>query len=164
MSRYALAAAAALSSMLASSAAMAATASGSAFEVSVSVVAACTVTTNLSDFSFSSLHTASTVAPASREFTAKITCGADLPFNVRLESSSNSYASGSYNMINGTSKFPYTVTTAGSVNVNPTTAVGSFTGAGTSATDVKLTFTPGALPSPLLVGKYSDTLTLKIDF
>ena len=91
MSKYAFAAAAALSALIASSAAMAGSESAPAFNVSVTVEAGCTLGTVSGDVPFASTPGTALTAPGVQSNSVGITCTSSTPYKVSL-TSTNGFA------------------------------------------------------------------------
>ena len=161
MSKYAFAAAAALSALIASSAAMAGSESAPAFTVSVEVLAGCTISDNGGDAKFAA--TAGTATrPSDVTTTASITCTNGTPYKVSLTST------GGFKMKNGTNEIAYSVVNDETV-LSASGAFFSLTGNG-NAQRSALTFSilPSAWNATNKAGAagltYSDTVTLNVAF
>ena len=161
MSKYAFAAAAALSALIASSAAMADTttiSSPAAFTVSVEVLAGCTINNNGGDATFAA--TAGTATKPSDVTTSpSITCTNGTSYNVSLTSTN------AFKLKNGSKSIAYTVSN-GTTDLTTTGAKFTKQGDGTAQTST-LTF---SIPASAWVSTntagltYSDTVTLNVTF
>ena len=166
MSKYAFAAAAALSALIASSAAMAEknlNERGTAFTVSVTVHKGCVVTTNVASVAFTA--TAGTASPPGYvDGTAQITCTSGTEYDVSLVSDNG------FKMKNGDNAIAYTVasgtTTLSYSGIAPTSANKVTNTSAGSAQEVPLRFSiaPGAWGPTKPAVDYSDTVTLRIDY
>ena len=182
MSRYAFAAVAALSSLLASSAAMAVntvTAAGN-LSVQLLVVAGCTVTITTPTVSIGSganIYPTSTVAGLTGSGTVTATCANGTSYGLTFSSAKPTFSLGG--AIGGnTATIPYTVTYAGissgggtttltqnvsTVSHNTSTGSSSFT-TGSQPQAIKFTFTAGAPVGTLVADTYSDALTVTLTY
>ena len=162
MSKYAFAAAAALSALIASSAAMAGSESAPAFTVSVDVLAGCTINTNGGDAIFTATAGTATTKPADVTTTASITCTNGTVYKVSLAST------GGFKMKNGANEIAYSVVNDETV-LSASGAFFSLTGNG-NAQRSALTFSilPSAWNATNKAGAagltYSDTVTLNVAF
>lgn len=163
MSKYAFAAAAALSALIASSAAMAASPTvGTEFTVKVNVEKGCTITTGLGAVDFGSAS-ASATKPVGTSAnggiqTAKFACNTDYGFHL----TSANYADSTFNMVkSGGGKIPYTISVGGNTLGN--TAVTTFSQSA-ATTDVTFTFAITKWDTSLAIGQYQDNVTLNVDF
>ena len=160
MSKYAFAAAAALSALIASSAAMAEqTISAPAqFTVSVEVLAGCTINSNGGDVTFAA--TAGTASkPSDKTTSASVTCTNGSGYDVTLTSTNG------FKMVNGSNSIAYTVT-SGADNLSAVNGKVSKIGDGT-AQPTGLTFSIPAVawvPANKANLTYSDTVTLNVTF
>ena len=161
MSKYAFAAAAALSALIASSAAMAdrtTISSTAAFTVSVEVLAGCTINSNGGDVTFTA--TAGTASkPSDITTSASITCTNGTGYDVSLTSTNG------FKMVNGANSIAYAVASNNSDLIANNAKV-SKTGDGTPQT-TSLTFSilDSAWKATNKAGlTYSDTVTLNVTF
>ena len=177
MSRYAFAAVAALSTLLASSAAMAAgsftntTTASTPFSVKLKVVAGCTVnTTGLVNIGASTGIFTAAVVGSTGEGTVKATCTSGGTYGLEFGPSNTT----SFTMRGtggNTTTIPYTIryTRGGSTVISTTTDLApntqyAFTGSG-SEQSIVFTFTAGT-PSvtPAAVDDYSDTVRVTMSY
>ena len=170
MSKYAFAAAAALSALIASSAAMAdktLTALSDTFTVSVTVNKGCTVTTQVGDVLFGSAA-GNGSAPQSITRTPKITCTSGTEYDASLVSTggfkmknAGTTSTIAYVVESGSTTLSYSTTEAGAANKVTNTSTDG------SAQDLPLKFSipAAAWTTANKAGlTYSDTVTLKIEY
>ena len=159
MSKYLFAAAAAVSTLLATSA-MAGTVSGSSFQVSVSVNAGCSISSDLSAVTFAA--TAGTAAvPGSQSSSASIICTKGTPYDFHMTTANG------FKMVFGAYNIPYTISGPNGVVGSTAKAAASFGSTGTGvAQPAAFTFAiPAASWSPTNApGTYTDTVTMNVDF
>ena len=167
MSKYAFAAAAALSALIASSAAMAGTSAGTAFDVKLVINAGCTISNNgdIAYFGTSAgvSGTEETAPIASKD--VSVTCTKDTPYSLHVTSTNFTLTS------SGKSPIPYH-TFLGATKLGKTQIVapnfsqtGSAAGTGTAQPlTVNFTLPNWNAASPYDVATYSDTITLNVDY
>ncbi len=169
MTKHTSAAAAALSVLIASSAAMAGSTAGTPFDVTITVDAGCNITTDLLPIDWGGVQgTLGKPGPISRPVRVICTNGATYGFH--LESlPANNYSSGSFNMLNqkdNITLLPYTVR-VGSSTATPLTNVAPATLSNSSqGTEQTYTFYFGLSDwgPKFPLGLYKDTLTLYVDY
>ena len=157
MSKYPLAAAAALSALIASSAARAGSVSDT-FDVSVTVTASCTVDTSAATAGFGSVP--GTALKTTATSSLSVTCTNSTPFDLTLASATG--GNGKFQMAGAKENVGYTVK-AGGTPVTSGTKLVTF-GAGTGspvATTLTFGFSQATAPTP---GLYKDTVTATVDF
>lgn len=159
MTKYAFAAAAALSALFASSAAMATkdqTATSTSFIVSVTVAKGCNVS-NVGHVSFGTVAgTASAPTPIDKSPT--ITCTVGTEYDASLVSTN------SFTMVKGTDSIAYSVV-SGNTTLSAANAVVTNTGDGTAQTlPLRFSIPASAWSAANPLGAYSDTVTLSVAF
>jgi len=182
MSRYAFAAVAALSTLLASPAAMAAntaTATGN-LTVQMVVVAGCTVsitTPTVSIGAGATIYPTTTVAGLIGVGTVTATCPTGTNYGLTFGSAKAGFSMAGA-IVGNTTTIPYTVTYSGitlgggtstlnsgvsTVSHNTITGSSSFT-AGAQPQAIKFTFTAGTPTAALVADTYSDALTVTLTY
>ena len=181
MSRYAFAAAAALSALFASSAAMAATLTASTnFTVQVKINGGCTVVTTTGNAAGSIVNIgdpagilATALSSATGTGTVSTTCTTGTDYSIKLVSTGGSVT------MRGTganlATIPYTVTYTGissgggsstlatNAGVLHNTSVGTFTSNGVAQV-TGFRFTPGTPSATLTPDTYKDTLSVTVEY
>ncbi len=181
MSRYAFAAAAALSALFASSAAMAATLTASTnFTVQVKIIGGCTVVTTAGNAAGAIVNIgdsagilATALSSATGTGTVSTTCTTGTDYSIKLVSTGGSFTM--KGAVTNLATIPYTVTYTGissgggsstlatNASVLHNTSVGTFTsGSAPQVTGFK--FTPGTPTGTLIPDTYKDSLSVTVEY
>jgi len=169
MSKYAFAAAAALSALIASSAAMAGSTDGTGFDVTITITAGCNIDTDLTAVDWGSVQ-GTAKKPDAIKRPVKVTCtnGSTYGFHLTSNPTSN-YSGSSFNMLNQTDKttlLPYTVS-IGAADATPLTNSAPvslpYSSTGDQAS-YDFYFNLKNFGPTLALGQYKDTLTLHVDY
>ncbi len=155
------AAAAALSTLLASSA-FAGTVAGGSFKVQVTVAAGCSIKTDMAAIDFGTVSGVAAVGPAAQTTSPVIICTNTTPYDLHMTTANN------FNMNFGAGKIPYVVkaTLGGKTSTLGSTQVASnfsFVGTGAGQT-IAMSFDIPVWSATNAPGNYTDTVTMNVDF
>ena len=164
MSKYAFAAAAAVSALIASSAALAGTSAGTAFDVRLVINAGCTIS-NSGDpayFGTSSGVSGTESTPPTASKAVTVTCTNGTAYSLHVNSSAFTLTSGSKTPI------AYQAALSGSTaNLGSTQVTTGFSQTGNGSAQpltVKFTLPNWNAAAPYDVATYSDNITLSVDY
>ena len=161
MSKKIIAVAAALSTLMASSA-MAGSVKGSSFNVQVTVTAGCTISSDLTTVNFGSAAGAG-AAPANQTASASILCTKGTPYDFHMDTA-NSFNMKFTDTAGATYSIPYTITGPNSTLMTTgTQSKLSNTGTGVNQSS-NFTFAITNWSPTNAPGTYTDTVTMNVDF